>query len=56
MRNIRKLLKNTAIVKHMSCRHGDVLSEFEKVAEAADLGESPSTEASAAEQLSQQSA
>jgi ParB-like chromosome segregation protein Spo0J len=36
---IRKLLGNAAVLKFMTRKYGDVLREFEKLAEAADLGD-----------------
>jgi len=37
---LRKLLENAALVKLLSRRYGDLLSEFERLAEATDLEES----------------
>ena len=36
---LRKLVANTAVVRYLSRRHQDVLAEFEKLAEATDLGD-----------------
>lgn len=40
---IRKLLASAPILKYMSRRYADVLGEFEKLAEAGDLGDSSET-------------
>jgi ParB-like chromosome segregation protein Spo0J len=46
---VRRLLANAAVVKCMSRRYGDVLAEFEKLAEATDLGDGSGVEASESE-------
>jgi hypothetical protein len=40
---VRRLLGNAAMLKFLSRRYGDVLGEFEKLAEAADLGDTGET-------------
>jgi len=40
---IRRLIGNTAVLKFMTRKYGDVLGEFEKLAEAADLGDASET-------------
>src|SRR5262249_29411384 len=34
---LRKLLDNASVIKYLSQRHSDILGEFQKLAEAADL-------------------